>query len=303
MQKRDPILVAGQTGQLARSLIEEARARGVSLRAMEPPELDLVDPDSIKRAIVAVAPCAVINAAAYTAVDRAEADAERAFAINRDGAGRLAEAAAHLGVPFIHVSTDYVFDGTKDTPYNEDDLPAPINVYGQSKLAGEHLVHEVHPAALIVRTSWVYSRYGQNFVKTMLRLAESREEVAVVDDQHGAPTAAHELAHAILDLMERLTQDNKPGAARLYHLTAGGETTWCGFARAIFAGWARRGHRELVVRPITTAQYPSAVRRPRNSRLECSRIAREFGVRLSPWEVSLEICLDELSETRVEAGR
>jgi dTDP-4-dehydrorhamnose reductase len=227
------------------------------------------------------------------------------MAVNRDGAGALATAAARQKIPFIHVSTDYVFDGRKDAPYREDDIPCPLGAYGRSKLAGEAAVQAACPAAVILRTSWIYSPFGQNFVRTMLRLAQSSESVQVVDDQHGAPTAAADLAGAILDLIERLAAKNPGGreSGGIYHLANAGETTWHGFAAAIFAGWSRRGHRVPTLEPITTAQYPTPARRPHNSRLDCSKIAHVFGLRLPPWQDSLERCLDELAGTCVEAPR
>jgi dTDP-4-dehydrorhamnose reductase len=243
-----------------------------------------------------------VYGAAYTAVDKAEAEPTLAMAVNRDGAGALAAAAARLGVPFIHVSTDYVFDGRKDAPCREEDAPYPLGAYGRSKLEGEAAVRAACPAGIILRTSWVYSPFGQNFVATMLRLAATREKVQVVDDQHGAPTAAGDLAAAILALVELAAQrpaDRTTGG--IYHLTNAGETTWYGFAVAIFAGWAQRGHRVPLLEPITTAQYPTPARRPANSRLDCSKIARAFGLRLPPWQSSLERCLDELASARAEA--
>ena len=298
-----PILVAGKTGQLARCLANAARRRGVALVTLGRPELDLTQPELVARIVASHAPRAVVNAAAYTAVDKAEAEPAVAMAVNRDGAGALAATAARLGVPFIHVSTDYVFDGRKDAPYREEDAPCPLGAYGRSKLEGEAAVRGACPAGVILRTSWVYSPFGQNFVNTMLRLAATREHVRVVDDQHGAPTAAPDLAAAILDLVEWL------GAARtdhqdiggIYHLAGAGETTWYGFAGAIFAGWARRGHRVPGLEPITTAQYPTPAQRPANSRLDCSKIARVFGLRLPAWQSSLERSLDELASARAEA--
>jgi dTDP-4-dehydrorhamnose reductase len=204
-------------------------------------------------------------------------------------------------VPFIHVSTDYVFDGRKDGAYVEEDAASPLGVYGRSKLEGESAVRAACPAGVILRTSWVYSPFGQNFVTTMLRLAETREKVQVVDDQHGAPTAAFDLADAILDLVEALAAARDREAGGIYHLAAAGETTWHGFAAAIFAGWARRGRRVPALEAITTAQYPTAARRPANSRLDCSKAARAFGLRLPPWRSSLERCLDELALARAEA--
>jgi dTDP-4-dehydrorhamnose reductase len=299
-----PILVAGKTGQLARCLADEAHRRGVALVTLGRPELDLTRTESLEEAVATLAPRAIVNAAAYTAVDKAEAEPTLAMAVNRDGAGALAAAAAQLGVPFIHVSTDYVFDGCKDAPYREQDAPCPIGAYGRSKLEGEAAVRAACPDGVILRTSWVYSPFGQNFVASMLRLAATREKVQVVDDQHGAPTAAPDLAAAILDLAERLTarRDDDRDTGGIYHLAGAGETTWYGFAEAILAGWARRGHRVPMLEPITTAQYPTPARRPANSRLDCGKIARVFGLRLPAWQSSLERCLDELASARAEAS-
>jgi dTDP-4-dehydrorhamnose reductase len=298
-----PILVAGRTGQLARCLADEARRRGVALVTLGRPQLDLTQPELAARIVARHAPRVIVNAAAYTAVDKAEAEPNLAMAVNRDGAGALAGAATRLGVPFIHLSSDYVFDGRKEAPYREENAPCPLGAYGHSKLEGEAAVRAVCPAGVILRTSWVYSPFGQNFVRTMLRLAATREKVQVVDDQHGAPTAASDLAAAILDLAERLSapRTNDRDTGGIYHLAAAGETTWHGFAAAIFAGWARRGHRVPVLEPITTAQYPTPARRPTNSRLDCSKIARVFGLRLPAWQSSLERCLDELASAQAEA--
>jgi dTDP-4-dehydrorhamnose reductase len=301
MSGQRPIVVAGKTGQLARCLLEAARLRGTSLVAMGRPELDLTYPDSLAQAVARHAPRAIVNAAAYTAVDKAEAEPALAMAVNRDGAGALAAVADRLGLPFIHVSTDYVFDGRKEGAYVEEDAVSPLGAYGHSKLAGEAAARAACPAAVILRASWVYSPFGQNFVTTMLRLAATREKVGVVDDQHGAPTAAFDLATAILDLIDRLIGAGGRQLGGVYHLTAAGETTWHGFAAAIFAGWARRGRRVPILEPITTAQYPTAAQRPANSRLDCSKIARMFGLRLPPWQSSLERCLDELALMQAEA--
>ena len=292
-----PILVAGRTGQLARALIDLAAEYNVPLVAVGRPQLDLADPASIERVATSIAPRAIINAAAYTAVDRAEAEPALAFAVNRDGAAQLAAAAARSRIPFVHLSTDYVFDGHKVSPYLEDDPLAPLSVYGQSKLAGEEAVREIYPGSLVLRTSWVYGSHGHNFVRTMLHLAATRDVVRVIDDQHGAPTAAADLARAILDI---LTSPAASEAAGLYHVTAAGETTWHGFAAAIFAGWARRGYRVPALAAITTAEYPLPARRPMNSRLDCSKIERTFGIRLPHWEASLEVCLDEIAASEME---
>jgi dTDP-4-dehydrorhamnose reductase len=295
MQNVRSILVVGRTGQLARSLLAVARQRKVSLVAVARPELDLSDAGSIERAVNADVPRAIVNAAAYTFVDKAESEIDLAFTINRDGAGHLARVAARLHVPFIHVSTDYVFDGNKPTPYEEDDRPSPLGVYGRSKRDGEVAVLGSNPAAVVVRTSWVYSPYGQNFVKTMLRLAETRDHIRVVDDQYGAPTSAEDLAQAIIEIIEQIERRPNENLGGIYHLSDTGKTTWYGFAAAIFEGWAIRGRRIPTLEAITTADYPTPARRPANSQLDCSKAARVFGIRMPPWRQALERCLDELA--------
>ena len=264
-----PILVAGKSGQLARCLAESAAQRGIQLVAMGRPELDFEDARTVEQAARAVEPSAMVNAAAYTAVDRAESEPERAFAVNRDGAERFAVEAQRLSVPLIQISTDYVFDGQKSSPYAENDVATPLGVYGRSKLEGEAAVRDVCPAALVLRTSWLYSPYGHNFVKTILRLAETRDYVRVVDDQWGSPTAANDLANAILDVLCQLGGEGFGSRAGVYHLAAQGETTWHGFASAIFAGWAARGRPVTNLVAIKSAEYPAQARRPANSRLDC----------------------------------
>jgi dTDP-4-dehydrorhamnose reductase len=292
------ILVVGKSGQLARALVQLSALRGVPLIAVGRPELDLEDAELVRPIVTAVRPSTIVNSAAYTAVDQAEAEPERAFAVNRDGAARLAAVAAELQVPYIHISTDYVFDGRKSSPYNEEDQPNPLGVYGRSKLEGEQAVREACPAAVVLRTSWVYSPWGRNFVKTMLGLAETREVVKVVDDQHGAPTAAGDLARAILDIAAQLDASGR--RAGTYHLTAAGETTWHGFAAAIFAGLVSRSRRVPVLIPIATRNYSTSARRPANSCLDCAKVARDFGIALPHWRESLEACVDELASVATE---
>jgi dTDP-4-dehydrorhamnose reductase len=290
-----PILVAGKSGQLARCLVETAHRRGVALIAVGRPELDLEDAATVERVVRAAEPAAIVNAAAYTAVDRAESEPARAFAVNRDGAERLASAARRRDLPFIHISTDYVFDGRKCSPYTEEDAAAPLNVYGRSKLEGEAAARHAHPAALVLRTSWVYSAHGHSFVRTMLRRAAEPEDVRVVDDQHGAPTAAEDLADAILDILQRSGGEDIAARAGIHHLAARGETTWHGLASTIFARLSERGGlRAPGLVAISSAEYPSAARRPANSRLDCAKIERQFGIRLPPWRQSLDRCLDRL---------
>jgi dTDP-4-dehydrorhamnose reductase len=257
--------------------------------------LDIGDRPAVIAAAGAFRPNLVINAAAYTAVDRAEDDVEQALRINRDGAGHVATAAHMAGAPVIHISTDYVFDGSKGAPYVETDAPSPISVYGRSKLAGEQAVAAAHAHHVIVRTSWLCSPEGNNFVKTMLRLAGERREIRVVDDQWGAPTFADDLAAGIAAIGDHLMSTSDPAAvAGVYHATSSGATTWCRFAAAILGRAAAMGAPSCRVRPIATADYPTRARRPANSRLDCNKLAATFGVRLPPWESGLERCLEQL---------
>jgi dTDP-4-dehydrorhamnose reductase len=290
-----PILIAGKNGQLARCLHDLAMRQDVPVVAVGRPELDLESGDSVDRVMAAVEPSAIINAAAYTAVDRAEAEPASAFRINRDGAARLADAAGRRGIPFVHLSTDYVFDGSKRSSYREDDIPAPLNVYGASKLAGEIAVLEVSPCAAVIRTSWIYSPYGNNFVRTMQRLSETQPIVRVVGDQRGTPTSALDLAAAILHIVERLQSADGCDNAGIYNLAGEGQASWYDFAAAIFAGLARRGRSVPRLQAITSEQYPTPARRPQNSCLDSSKAERAFGVRLAPWRSSLEACLDQLA--------
>jgi len=287
------LLVAGASGQLAHALVQRSRQlAGVTVIALGRPQLDLLDPASISHALDATRPDVVINAAAYTAVDKAESDAAAAFALNRDGAGALAAAAGAVGCPIIHVSTDYVFDGNKAGAYVEDDATNPMGVYGRSKLEGEAAVAAANARHVILRTAWVYSAHGHNFLKTMLRLARERPELRVVADQLGNPTFAPHLADAILAIAAQI------GSARLwgvYHATATSETTWHGFAAAIIAAANPLGVPQVRVVPITTADYPMPARRPANSCLDCSKLERAFGLRLPPWQRGLAECVAELA--------
>jgi dTDP-4-dehydrorhamnose reductase len=294
--KEKPILVAGKSGQLARCLRDSAVLRNVPLVAVGRPEMDLESGEGIDRVMDSVEPSAIVNAAAYTAVDPAEAEPERVYALNCDGAALLADAAARRGIPFIQISTDYVFDGSKRSPYREEDVPAPLNVYGSSKLASETAVLKVCPGAAVIRTSWVYSPYGNNFVRTMLRLSETQQMVRVVDDQCGTPTSAADLAAAILMVADRLRSATGGDDAGVYHLAGQGETSWHGFADAIFTGLARRGRCAPRLQAITTEEYPTPARRPKKSCLDSSKAERIFGVRLPPWRSSLEECLDQLEK-------
>lgn len=275
------ILVTGRSGQLATALSEIAAQRSaLELFAVGRPELDLEQPGTVSERILALRPEAVINAAAYTAVDKAEVEPERAFAANRDGAAAAAAAACQLGIPFVHVSTDYVFDGSKQQPYVEEDATNPLGIYGRSKLEGEQAVRSAHPAALILRTSWVYSPFGGNFLKTMLRIGKERPHLKVVDDQIGNPTSAIDLAAAILAVLPTLRSE----AGGVYHLTGEGSTSWHGFASYIFSESMKLGGPSPLVDPIASSEYPTAATRPANSRLSCDAFAHRFGMRLRPWQ-------------------
>jgi dTDP-4-dehydrorhamnose reductase len=287
------ILIAGREGQLARALL--TRLSDHEVTALEPPLLDLTSRASIADAFAASRPDFVINAAAYTAVDRAEDDQAIAFAVNRDGAGWMAAEAAARGLPFVHISTDYVFDGLKGSPYVETDPTRPLGVYGRSKAEGEQAVLGANPRSAILRTAWVCSPDGANFVKTMLRLAKEREELRVVADQHGAPTFAADLAEAIARMMPRLMAA-QPGdeAFGLFHLSGAPHTTWHGFTAEILDQAAQRGHPRPRLVPIATSDYPTKAARPADGRMDCGKILRVHGIAPADWRVSLSRCLDIL---------
>jgi dTDP-4-dehydrorhamnose reductase len=284
------IVVTGGPGQLVLSLAERGPLAGHAVIAVGPPELDLSAPDekAIYTALAAAKPDAIVNAAAHTAVDKAENERDLAFAINATGAGAVARAAARLDVPLVHVSTDYVFSGNKAAPYLESDETGPTGVYGASKLAGEDAVCASGADFVILRTAWVYSPFGANFVKTMLRLAETRDELGVVDDQCGNPTSALDLADAAIAVLTNLKVRPDPALRGLFHATGNGEGTWAELAAAVFAISAANGGPSASVNRITTADYPTPARRPANSRLDCSKLAGRHGVRLADWRTSVE---------------
>lgn len=283
------IAVTGRVGQVVSSLMERGPFAGHEVIALGRPGLDLADPASVGRALDAVGPDVVVSAAAYTAVDKAENERETAYSVNELGARSVAEAARALDVPLIHISTDYVFDGALDRPYVEADPTSPAGVYGGSKLAGEKAVMAVHGAeSAILRVAWIYSPFGGNFVKTMLRLAQDRDEISVVADQIGNPTSAFDIADGILRVAENLAANPEPALRGIFHMTATGEASWADFAEAIFVASARHGGPRAKVRRISTAEYPTAAKRPNNSRLDSKRIAAVHGVVLPDWRLSLE---------------
>lgn len=292
------IAVTGRTGQVVQSLLACAAAAGVAVIPVGRPELDLEQPASTLQALAAAEPDCIVNAAAYTAVDKAEAEPDLAMRVNGFGAGAVAAAAAAFGVPLIQISTDYVFDGTAARPWRESDATAPLGAYGRSKLAGEQSVAASTDDYAILRTAWVYSPYGGNFVKTMLRLAETRDDLGVVADQLGSPTSAPDLAEAIIAVGKALVA--RPGDAALrgvFHAAGTGEASWADLAEAVFATSAALGGPGASVKRIATADYPTPARRPANSRLDCSLLAERHGLRLPPWQESVRTCVGELLAT------
>jgi dTDP-4-dehydrorhamnose reductase len=287
------IAVTGAMGQVATSLIERAG-----------PEFEIVllgrrvflleDRGAVLAGLKAARPDVVINAAAYTAVDQAEAEESLALAINGEGAGHVAEAADRIGAPLLQLSTDYVFDGALNRPYCEDDAPGPRSAYGRSKLLGERLVAERCANSVIVRTAWLFSPHGANFVRTMLSLNEMRDEVSVVADQRGNPTSALDLAAALLAVAARVREESSQALLGVFHMTGSGEATWADFAEAIFAEAAARGRRLTRVNRITTGDYPTPARRPANSRLDNEKLRRVYGLELPDWRKSLTACCTRL---------
>lgn len=285
------VLVIGGSGQLGLEL-QRSFAGTNPMVAVDREVVDLTVPDQIRAIVGSVKPAVILNSAAYTAVDRAESQPEIAAAVNARAPRILAEEALKIGAVLVHYSTDYVFDGTREGPWTEEDAPAPLNVYGKTKLAGEDAIRQVGGRYLIFRTSWVYGPHGKNFLLTMLRLGRERDELSVVDDQFGAPTTSIELARATRAIVDGVLAGDFGTAADwagLYHMTCQGKTTWCGFTRAIFArAGALIGGRSPEVKAIPTSAYPTPAKRPRNSVLSNARLQERFGVRLVPWEVALD---------------
>jgi dTDP-4-dehydrorhamnose reductase len=281
------ILISGHTGQVAREL--QLALSEHELISLDRHAFDLAQPTSLRRTIQRERPDLLINAAAHTAVDQAEQEQALAFAINAEAPGAMAVACAELGIPLIHYSTDYVFDGSKASPYNEDDTPNPLSVYGSSKLAGERAIADSGCDHLILRTSWVYSRHGRNFLLTMQRLLQEREQLNVVADQIGAPTWAGSIAAATAELIDAWQQGNRQWGT--YHLTNQGKTSWFGFAQAIGERLHASGKPCARLQPIPTSDYPTPARRPLNSRLDGSKLERNWNVRLPDWQTALDACL------------
>ena len=286
------LLVIGRSGQLAHELMRIDWPPGTTVTALGRPHLDVTDADSVEAAVAAANPTLIVNASAYTAVDRAETEPAAAFAVNHTGARNLALAAARRALPLIHVSTDYVFGGDSERPWREDDAIGPLGVYGRSKLAGEQAIRELLPAHIILRASWLFASHGQNFVRTMLRLGRERENLGIVDDQFGCPTSAADLARVIAAITQALASGCSDFGT--YHYAGTPPVSWYDFAQAIFANAGALVPKAPELRPITTADYKAPARRPAYSLLDCRKIARVFGLEPRPWIDGLRAVLTEL---------
>jgi dTDP-4-dehydrorhamnose reductase len=295
-----PILVTGGSGQLATALVEGGSE--LPIRRVGRPEFDFDRPETLAAVFASVRPCLVVNAAAYTAVDAAETNEAVAMRANAEGPAALATLCRHAGAPLIHISTDYVFDGLKGAPYTEADATSPQCVYGETKLAGEQAVLTSGARAMVLRTSWVYAPIGRNFVRTMLSAAQRTPVLRVVADQKGCPTAAADLAQVILDLVCVIARDGWSEAfGGMYHVAARGWTTWHGLAEAIFRRASQHGLAAPEVTAIATADWPTAARRPPDSRLDCSKLAQQFGLALPQWEPSVARTVDRIFAAEASA--
>lgn len=287
------VLVIGRSGQLATELLRTTWPPGARIIAVGRPELDVTDGEAVRRAVNAAAPDIIVNASAYTAVDRAEAEPGTAFAINEAGVRHLALAARGHGVPLVHVSTDYVFGGRGHRPWREDDEPDPIGVYACSKRAGECAIAAAGPAHAIVRTSWLFAAHGQNFVRTILRLGGERDRLSIVDDQVGCPTAAADLAGAIAGVAAALAAGRITSG--VYHYAGAGPVSWYEFAQAIFAAAAGLVPMPVLL-PISTQTFGAPAPRPAYSVLDCGRIERDLGIPAKPWSSGLRAVIDEIAQ-------
>lgn len=293
------VLIFGANGQVGRELLRAAWPDGLMPVGLGRGEGDITDPAAIAAAIATHRPVALVNAAAYTAVDKAESEAEAAFAINRDGPRHLTDAAARAGIPLLHLSTDYVFDGSKAGAYAESDPVAPLGVYGASKEAGEQAIRAATDQHIILRTAWVFGALGHNFVKTMFRLATTRPELRVVADQRGCPTPAAAIAAALATITGALLRGNT--AYGTYHFAGDTPTTWHGFAEAIFAAGHRYGWPVPKVHAIATADFPTPAQRPANSVLDCAKLTAAFGIPAADWHAGLAAMLAEC-RAEIDAG-
>jgi dTDP-4-dehydrorhamnose reductase len=288
------ILVFGAAGQVGRELVDQAWPGGLSARGLDRAAADVTDAGAVARALDAAGPALVVNAAAYTAVDKAEQDAARALAVNRDGPAILAAACAARDLPLIHLSTDYVFDGSKPGAYLEDDPVCPLGIYGVGKEAGEAAIRDRLARHVILRTAWVFGVHGHNFVKTMLRLGAERPELAIVADQQGCPTEAADIARAVARIAATLLGAPGPGQLGTFHFAGQPPTSWHGFAQAIFRRVASAGRKVPALRAIATADYPTPARRPANSVLDSGKLAHIYGIAPCDWQAALDRVLGVL---------
>ncbi|MGF6160668.1 dTDP-4-dehydrorhamnose reductase [Ensifer sp. KUDG1] len=299
MTGRKRLIVTGREGQVVRSLLERGgHDRRFEVIPLGRPELDLSAPGTIEAVLRVAQPDVIVSAAAYTAVDQAESDEEAATVVNGLAAGRIAQVAATLGVPVVHLSTDYVFNGAKSSPYLETDQVAPVGAYGRSKLAGEQAVVAATSNFAILRTAWVYSPFGANFLKTMLTLAETRKSLNVVDDQLGNPTSALDIAEAVLDVAANLIANDDLALRGIFHMTGSGEASWADFAVEIFAQSTLVGGPSAEVGRIPSSAYPTPAKRPANSRLDCTKLADVHGVRLPDWKHSTAKIVERLAQAK-----
>jgi dTDP-4-dehydrorhamnose reductase len=288
------LLLVGSRGQLGWELLNATKECGLDCEGLDTPQVDITDRGAVERTVGRKEFSLVINAAAYTAVDKAESERDQAFAVNAEGPRYLALACARRNIPLIHISTDYVFDGTKKTPYVVSDALCPIGVYGESKAAGERAVQEALETHIILRTSWLYSSHGNNFVKTILRLASEREELKVVGDQYGCPTYAADLAAAIIEITKQIDSGRRIQWG-VYHYCGRGVTTWHEFARKICElGGKHTPIRVKEIKAISTDQYPTPAKRPPYSALDCSKIEMVFGIQTRPWQDSLAEMMEKM---------
>ncbi|WP_246050374.1 dTDP-4-dehydrorhamnose reductase [Asticcacaulis tiandongensis] len=291
-------MVTGQSGQVVSALKAASARRGIDLVTLARPVIDLARSDSLRLPVLAAQPDVIISAAAYTLVDQAESEPELAMRVNAHGPAALAQLADELDIPLLHLSTDYVFDGRKAAPYAETDLPSPINIYGETKLAGEKAIAAATDNHVILRTSWVFSPYGNNFIKTMMRRTATHETIRVIDDQTGCPTYAPEIADALLEIASRVTQDRTAALRGIFHFTGAGQTSWAGLADALFREMRAKGLKAGIVAPISTAEYGPQALRPAHSVLDCQKILTTYDIKLAEWPVSVRRCLDQLVQDK-----
>ncbi len=288
------LLVLGSLGMLGRDLVERIRQDGMRATGLDMPGIDITKAVETEDLIGSIAPDVVINCAAYTAVDKAEIEIEAAYAVNRDGAANIARACNRLRIPLIHISTDYVFDGSAKRAYREDDAANPISIYGRSKWEGEEAIRSALNEHLIVRTSWLFGSHGNNFVKTILRLAREREELRIVADQHGCPTWTGDLSKALAQISKQILEDEISARWGTYHFCGEGETTWYGFTQAIIEEERQREKLKAArIVPISTTEYPLPAKRPQRSALDCAKIKSAFGIAPAPWRKGLVKVLQE----------